>query len=143
MEPSSYCGGPVARPYIEASKSVNWGTPDDIKERFDGWFDPCPHPRPNWCGLSIPWPSKVFVNPPFNRLDLWAEKCAVEHLAGAEITLLMPSRVDTKYFHSFVLPYADIEFIKGRLRFVDLDNSSPMPSKAPFPSILCHYRHKG
>lgn len=131
----------MGRGYISKAKSINWGTPPEIKDRFEGWFDPCPHPRPEWCGLSIPWPKKVFVNPPFNRLDLWVEKCAVEYMAGSEVTLLMPARVDTKYFHAWVLPYAQIEFIKGRVRYVDLDESSEMPQAAPFPSILCHYKH--
>lgn len=129
----------MAEGYINKAKSINWGTPEHILKRFDGYFDPCPY-RADFDGLTIPWPKWVFVNPPFSELSAWAEKCAHEHQNGtAHIVLLMPARVDTRAFHEHVLKYAQIEFIKGRLRFVDLDNSSEKPVAAPFPCILAHY----
>ena len=129
--------------YIPASRSINWGTPPEIRGRFSGHFDPCPFPLPDFDGLTIPWPNKVFVNPPFSSLGDWAEKCSIEFQNGcSDIVLLLPSRTDTIYFHSFILPYAEIEFLKGRLRFIDLDKSSRMPVSAPFPCILAHYGRK-
>ena len=134
---------PSSHSYIPASRSVNWGTPPELLERFSGYFDPCPFPHPNFDGLEIPWPNKVFVNPPFSSLSVWAEKCAVEFENGSsDIVLLLPSRTDTKYFHSFILPFARVEFLKGRLKFVDLDKSSRAPVSAPFPCILAHYGRK-
>lgn len=131
---------PSSASYIPASRSINWGTPPEIRNRFAGYFDPCPFPLPKFNGLEIPWPNKVFVNPPFSDLPSWTEKCSIEYKNGSsDIVLLMPSRTDTKYFHDFVLPFAEIEFIKGRLRFIDLDNSSPSPVAAPFPCILAHF----
>jgi len=129
--------------YINKAKSTNWGTPPEILERFEGYFDPCPYPEPNFDGLNIPWPKWVFVNPPFSELARWAEKCAHEHENGtAHIVLLMPARVDTRAFHDHVLKYAEIEFIRGRLKFVDLDQSSTKPESAPFPCLLAHYGGK-
>ena len=125
--------------YIKKSKSVNWGTPQHILDRYEGWFDPCPYPRPFWNGLELEWAPRNFVNPPFDMLKEWSAKCAEEYMKGKEVALLMPARVDTKYFHSYVLPYAEIEFLKGRLKFIDLDNSSQEVLNAPFPTIIAHY----
>ena len=124
-------------PYINKSKSDFWLTPPHIKERFEGYFDPCPYPKPDFDGLQIEWKAQNFVNPPYSKLGLWCKKSYEESLQGREVVLLIPARTDTKYFHTYVLPYARIEFIKGRLKFVN-----PFEKKtnsAPFPSILCFY----
>ena len=42
--------------------------------------------------------------------------------------MLLPARTDTIWFHEWVLPYADIYFIKGRLKFGNSKNSAPFPS---------------
>lgn len=47
---------------------------------------------------------------------------------GAVVVMLLPARTDTKWFHEYVLPYAEIYFIKGRLKFGDSKNSAPFPS---------------
>ena len=140
--------------YIKPAKSINWGTPQCILQRkeenditYGEYFDPCPYPNPDWNGLDIPWPDKVFINPPFKALKEWVKKCAEEHvikeqtLCDHHFVLLMPARVDTSYFHEYVAPYADVEFIKGRLKFIDLDASSTSPVNSPFPTILCHFKN--
>ncbi len=58
-----------------------------------------------------------------------------------EIHLLIPARTDTTYFHEYIYPYAKLDFIKGRLTFVDLTGVSKKPTSAPFPSIVCIYKH--
>jgi len=126
-------------PYINKSKSICWGTPKNIKEKYEKYFDPCPFPKPEWNGLEITWMKKNFVNPPYDDLKSWTEKCMIEYQKGKEIVLLIPARTDTSYFHEYVLPFARIEFIKGRLKFIDLDNSCKKVVSAPFPSILCFY----
>jgi len=54
--------------------------------------------------------------------------------------MLIPSRTDTKYFHDYVYNKAEIRFIKGRLKFVDMDyegkEEDRKMSPAPFPSML-------
>lgn len=57
------------------------------------------------------------------------------------VVCLLPARTDTAWFHQYVLPVIDdpgrrgsYEFIRGRLRFGDADNS------APFPSLLVVFR---
>ena len=44
---------------------------------------------------------------------------------------------DTTYFHGYIYPYAKLDFIKGRLKFVDLTGVSKKPTSAPFPSMMC------
>jgi hypothetical protein len=32
--------------------------------------------------------------------------------------MLLPAAVDTGWFHDYVLPYADVVFVQGRLKFI-------------------------
>jgi len=124
--------------YIKKSKSDNWGTPEKILNNYKDWFDPCPYPLPDWNGLEIDWKERNFVNPPYNNIKEWAKKSMDEYKKGKIIHLLIPARTDTKYFHDYILPYAEIEFIKGRLKFISLDKYSEN-NCAPFSSIMCKY----
>jgi len=125
--------------YIKKSKSDNWGTPEHIKNKFTDYFDPCPY-KYSVDGLTIEWKDKNFVNPPYSNLKEWCKKVYDEALLGKKIVLLIPARTDTKYFHNYILPLnPKIEFIKGRLKYIDLDNSSKKPVSAPFPSLLIHF----
>ena len=75
------------------------------------------------------WPEPWFANPPYGRhLGDWTQKMVV---SGRGVALL-PARTDTRWFHEDVLPYARIEWLRGRLHF---DDAGP----APFPSMLCWY----
>ena len=118
-------------------RKKNTLTPPDLLRklnlRYGGLFDPCPR-NPSFNGLEIDWPlDKIcFVNPPYSNLADWTKKCQVEWRRGAKIILLMPARTDTKC--------CQIEFIKGRLKFVN-PISGEAGKSAPFPSILCYYWH--
>ena len=130
-------------------KTNDWGTPTFILDQYKGWFDPCPFPRPEWDGLTVNWLSheKVFCNPPYDNIKAWAKKCyetlmmAKSNNQPVEIHLLIPARTDTEYFHEYIKWVADIHFIRGRLKFVDLTGVSKKPTSAPFPSIVCIYKH--
>ena len=139
----------TSRAYIQKSKTNYWGTPMHILDQYRGWFDPCPFPKPEWDGLTVNWLSheKVFCNPPYDNIKAWAKKC-YETLMMAkytnqpiEIHLLIPTRTSTTYFHEYIYPYAEIHFIKGRLKFRDLTGVSKKPTSAPFSSIVCIYKH--
>ncbi len=130
-------------PYINKSKSNNWGTPTTIKEKYKDWFDPCPFPRACWDALEISWieqNDKIFVNPPYNNIKPWAKKCVEEQKKGATIHLLIPARTDTSYFHDYIFPNAEVQFYRGRLQFIDLNNPNSKLSSAPFPSCLCIFQ---
>jgi site-specific DNA-methyltransferase (adenine-specific) len=92
-------------------------------------------------GLSGAWEGRVFCNPPYGRsIGKWVQKGLEEWLRQADlVTLPLPSRTDTKWFQDYILPmyktgYADVEFIRGRLKF------SGAKDAAPFPSITVTYR---
>lgn len=128
--------------YINKSKSNCWGTPlklyNELNKEFNFDFDPCPYEY-KVDGLSIDWGKSNFVNPPYSNISEWAEKCRIEQLKGNKSVFLIPARTDTKYFHKWILPYTEIRFIKGRLKFISLDKKSKKNNSAPFPSIICIY----
>ena len=128
-------------PYIAKSKTDNWGTPKALYKQlntihnFD--MDVCPHPRPEWDGLKVPWGKRNFCNPPYSQLKLWAIKAVAEHRQGKKVVMLIPARTDTIAFHEYILPYATkIQFIKGRLKFIDLDGGDNKALSAPFASMI-------
>lgn len=118
------------------------GTPDDlmksIVEEFGEVYDPCPNGFTK-DGLTVDWLSKnlpVYVNPPYTRgkISQWAEKCFIEYQRGCTVILLIPAYTDTQYFHDYIYPYAELRFLKGRLKF------KGYTQKASFPSMLCIFR---
>lgn len=117
------------------------GTPDHIIqqlcEEFGTMFDPCPN-NPTYDGLSISWASEIwnYVNPPYTRGEIskWVKKSYDEYKAGKNIIMLIPSYTDTAYFHDYIYPYAELRFIRGRLKFKGYER------KASFPSMLVIFR---
>ena len=124
----------------------DWETPKEflkkLEKKYGKLFDPCP--SKNYTnggkvnGLEIEWKKKNFVNPPYTtkEQDAWIKKGFEEWEKGKLVIFLIPARTDTARFHDYILPlhkkgYADIEFIRGRLKFSD--HKHP----APFPSMVC------
>lgn len=116
------------------SKKQDWKTPTKLMNELDNEFhfnfDPCPT-NPTFDGLSIEWKSRNYINPPYNQKDKWIKKAYEEFKKGKLCVMLLPSRTDTKAFHTYIYkqPGIEIRFIKGRLCF---DDKSP----APFPSMI-------
>lgn len=98
--------------------------------------------NPHQDGLKQDWFGHVWLNPPYGRaIPEWLEKCVKEAQrcpseGGIEsIWVLVPARVDTKWFHEIVMPYASkVCLIKGRFNFIH--RSSVENANAPFPSML-------
>ena len=114
------------------SESVEWATPLAVYEKLDREFhfdfDPCPLSG-NDDGLAplfCQWDRKrVFCNPPYGDLTEWLRRGREADLA----VFLIPARTDTRWFHDYILPFADeIRFIRGRLKFGDATSSAPFPS---------------
>jgi len=130
-------------PYINKSLTDNWGTPknlyENLNDEFDFDFDPCPY-RNDFDGLKIDWKKRNFVNPPYSNIKDWAKKCRDEQKKGNLSVLLIPPRTDTKYFHEYIYKYAELRFIKGRLKFQNLEKPKEKPKPAPIPSMLCIFR---
>jgi site-specific DNA-methyltransferase (adenine-specific) len=82
---------------------------------------------------------RVWCNPPYGpkltAAFIWKAHQAVT-LEGCElVTMLIPSRTDTRAFHDAILePGHEVRFVRGRLRFGGAKNS------APFPSVVVVFR---
>jgi site-specific DNA-methyltransferase (adenine-specific) len=70
------------------------------------------------------------MNPPYGRqIGKWVKKAYEESRNDADIVVcLLPSRTDTKWFQDYILPFAKIQFIRGRLKFGKSKNAAPFPS---------------
>ena len=112
------------------SKSDNYSTPEWIYKELDDEFqfndDPCPLGGNG--GLDREWGNSVFLNPPYSNPTPWLKKAHEESIKGKRVVGLLRGDTSTKWFHDWVLPYAELRFVKGRLKF----NGKP----APFPSII-------
>jgi site-specific DNA-methyltransferase (adenine-specific) len=133
---------------------MDWQTPPDIfnalNMRFHFTLDAAASPHNAKCpryftivddGLSQSWANeRVFCNPPYGRdLPKWARKAYEESQSAELIVLLIPARTDTAYFHDYIWHKAQIEFIRGCIRF--LDEYGKKRDSAPFPSMLAIYRN--
>lgn len=121
----------------------DWETPRDFFEELDKEFhftlDPCASERNHKCkkyytvrenGLIQDWSGEtVFCNPPYSskEQDVWVKKC-FEESKHATVVMLIPVRTDTKRFHEYILPHAEIRFLKGRLTFVGAKDPAPFPN---------------
>lgn len=130
-----------------SSKTDLWETPqalfDELNREFGFQTDVCALPENAKCdefytqeqdGLSQQWTGVCWCNPPYGRqVGKWVKKAAE---SDATVVMLLPARTDTKWFHDYILPNAEIRFIKGRLKFGGNKNS------APFPSMVCIFRNE-
>jgi phage N-6-adenine-methyltransferase len=71
-------------------------------------------------GLANDWYGRVWVNPPYSKPKVWCQKAVEETKSGnaSMVVMLLPAAVDTHWFHDWVLPFAQVEFIRGRIRFI-------------------------
>ena len=124
------------------SDSNEWETPkylyDQLDKEFNFTLDPCCTEQSAKCekyytkeddGLKQDWSKDiVFMNPPYGReIPKWIKKAYNESLKGAIVVCLIPARTDTRYWWNYIFPYAEIRFIKGRLKFIQ-ENYAPFPS---------------
>lgn len=123
-------------------------TPDEIfdplHQEFRFELDVCALPENAKCdkfytpehdGLFQKWaPLVCWCNPPYSELRPWIDKAYEESLIGATVVMLLPSTTDTAWFHEVVWPYAEVRFLRGRVKFVGQNNP------APFGSLLAIFR---
>ena len=85
---------------------------------------------PEQDGLKQPWVGRCWCNPPYGRtIGQWVRKAWQSSLGGSTVVLLVPARVDVRWWNDYVKPYAaEVEFVKGRLRFGNSDHPAPFPS---------------
>lgn len=130
------------------SKTDLWETPqqffDALNEEFRFETDVCAIPENTKCekfytpeqdGLKQDWTGVCWCNPPYGRqIGKWVEKAAK---SSATVVMLVPARTDTAWFHDWILPFAAIRFVRGRLKF------GGAKYNAPFPCMVCVFRPNG
>lgn len=140
-------------PSLLSSKKMDYCTPQDFFDKLDQEFhfvlDAAATPKSAKCqryytpaenGLEMPWDcgGAVFCNPPYGReTGKWVRKAWEEAQKGTTIVLLIPARTDTAYFHDYIYGWAEIRFVRGRLRFTDEEGKAYQA--APFPSMVVIY----
>lgn len=92
--------------------------------------DSCITPEQN--SLTTPWPLRghLFLNPPFDDITPWSEKCRDWVLAaemGARLTFLVPASIDSNWWCQNVAGTARIVPLKGRVTFVGHNHGFPKP----------------
>lgn len=111
-----------------------WGT----REVLDG-----PHIKlDDKTGLDADWSNaRVFMNPPYGRgfIGKAIGKAMAERDRAAIIVALLPASTDTLWFHQCVQPYADVTFLRKRVRFVDPATGKPGESP-PGGSMIVVWR---
>lgn len=147
-----------------SSNSDNWGTPVDFFNKINSFMDfdldvcanSVNHKLDNYFdeatdGLKQTWEGRCWCNPPYSKgkqLE-WVKKAIKEVSEDyCSVTLLIPARTDTKLYHDYILPNADIIcYLRGRLKFdktVDtlnkdgeiISSRKVKADAAPFPSML-------
>lgn len=120
------------------SKTDLWETPqklfDELNNKYHFELDVCAIKENAKCekyytieddGLSQEWKGKCWCNPPYGRQIGKLVKKASE---SDFCVMLLPVRTDSRWFHDYIYGKAEIQFIKGRLKFGDSKNYAPFPS---------------
>jgi phage N-6-adenine-methyltransferase len=124
------------------SKTDEWETPEGLFAELDAEFhcalDVCANPDNAKCdlfftryenGLVQKWEGVCWTNPLYGlALRQWVKKAYESAQVGATVVALLPARTDTQWWHDYVLPHADIRYIRGHMKFNGVENSAPVPS---------------
>jgi len=124
-----------------SSERDDWETPYEFFKKYDDIYhfdlDVCASENNHKCtryftkeedGLKQTWRGTCWMNPPYGReIYKWMEKAYLSSQEGATVVCLVPSRTDTQWWHDYAMK-GEIEFIKGRLKFVGAKHSAPFPN---------------
>lgn len=120
----------------------DWATPWDFFHRCEDIFgeftlDACAETWSAKCskfyskeqnGLTENWREEhVWCNPPYGNILPWVEKASYQAriFKDSSALLLLPASTDTRWFHEWVMPYATLIFIRGRIEFERPDSEEP------------------
>ena len=105
-------------PGVKSDKEQIFLTPASIMSKYEGWLDPCPHPRPSgFDGLQVDWGEKAFVNPPWGNVRPWVEKALLERRKGCCVHMLIAAKPTTRVFHDLIFPNAEVEWLRGSVPY--------------------------
>jgi len=143
-------------PYTKTKTFTEWQTPVALYTYLDSIYgfqvdaaaNESNHLSPFWYGpgssyntdaLDVPkWFSPAWCNPPYGKgIEKWLEEFHAQQLSGGTVVALVPARTGTRWWQKGIVPYADIIFLSGRVRFVD--PSGPEKNSPDHESALCIY----
>lgn len=141
--------------------SDEWSTPQALYDALDAEFHFTAdvaasaenRKHANYWGLDHPlaeqrnalvfdWPAVCWLNPPYSKCREFIGKAFEQAQRGSTVVVLVPSRTDTRWWHTHVWdrdahaprPGVQVRFLKGRLIF------GGAPTSAPFPSVVIVFR---
>ena len=83
-------------------------------------------------GLAWDWNGRVWMNPPYAQplITEFCEKLVIDYQQGfiTEACVLVNNATETRWFNLLLAEAAAVCFVKGRIKFVDMDGN---PSGAP------------
>ncbi len=127
--------------YAHSSKKQDYGTPqfifDALNLEFPFTIDVCANAENAKCkrfyteednSLSKDWSKEIcFMNPPYNMVDVFMRKAFHESSNGAIVVCLVPARIDSKWWHKYVMK-TEWRMFTQRIEYVGGNNRAPMPS---------------
>lgn len=127
-----------------SSKTEMWETPLNVFNKYNDIHkfttDVCAIESNKKCnhfyspeenGLIQEWEGVCWMNPPYgSEIIKWVKKAHDSVMFGKcdKVVALLPARTDTRWFHSYCYHIANIELLKGRIKFVGGKSSAPFPS---------------
>lgn len=135
-------------------KSIEWGTPPEIfnplNDEFNFTLDVCANENNSRVarfftqhnnGLVQSWDNEVcWCNPPYGReVQKWCKKAYEQSKKGTTTVLLIPCKTNTKWWHKLVIPYAEVRFLSGRVKFV-YPNGEQSTQALPWPLAFVIYK---
>ncbi len=93
-------------------------------------------------GMRYDWTGRrVFMNPPYSRgfIEQAVQKAAGERHNAEIIVALLPASTDTRWFQHYVLPFAHIDWLPKRVRFINPATGEPGTSP-PGGSIIATFK---
>lgn len=118
-----------------------------LHERFGFTLDVAATPDNTKCprffteeddGLAQSWAGeRVWCNPPYSNIRPWVEKAMNEGAAELVVMLLPANRTEQGWWQDLIEPYRDrreglrVEFIRGRLRFINPGDTHIRPNARP------------
>ena len=124
------------------SVSIEYETPLSLFEPLNAEFsfdiDVCAtheNKKVNKCytkeenGLKQDWVGNCWCNPPYGREMIdWIKKAiSTKEKGHGKTVMLIPARTNTGWWHDFVMPNAEIRFIRGRPKFNNGKHGLPQP----------------
>jgi phage N-6-adenine-methyltransferase len=119
----------------------DWETPQELFNQLHAEFqftvDVAASPENAKCaryftraddGLRQDWSGVAWMNPPYSAISTWMAKAYEPAKAGTTVVCLVPARTDTRWWHTWVGPYAEYRFLPGRVQFVGAESGAPFPS---------------